>query len=314
MAVRGGDTEIEGGRRQIVLAGIFVLAAVVVGTLGEAPEQQIAGFLRGSVLRPFIVMQEGLAHQRTRGGSIDELRVRFDSLAAIVSSQAVLVEENETLRQLLALSERLGPRFRSAAVLRPGTPGSESVFLLDVGQADGLGAGAPVISPEGLVGKITDAGPTSSVGIDWTHPDFRASAMVVGSDVYGIVENRRGAFREEDRLVLTGMAYNEVIPKGSEVVTSGLGVYPRGIPIGTIDEVAETQGRWRKTYWLRPRVLPGSVTHVLVAVAEGRVEAVVWPGFGADSLGTDSLVADSLGADSVEADSVEADSVGAEGS
>lgn len=298
MAVRGSDIDIGGERRQVVLAGIFVLAAVVVGTLGEGHEQQIAGLLRGSVLRPFVALQEGLAQQRTRGGSVDELRVRVDSLAALVSSQAVLVEENETLRRLLALSERLGPRFRSAAVLRPGTPGSESVFLLDVGEMDGIRAGASVISPDGLVGKVTDAGPTSSVGIDWTHPDFRASAMVLGAEMYGIVENRRGAFREEDRLVLTGTAYNEVLPEGSDVVTSGLGgVYPRGIPIGTIDEVAETQGTWRKTYWLRPRVLPGAVTHVLIPVAGTGADSVVWPDPEGDAPVLDSVVADSVGGD-----------------
>lgn len=305
MAVLGGDNDIGGGRRQVVLAGLFVLAAVVVGTLGEAPEQQIAGLLRGSVLRPFVAIQEGLAHQRTRGGDIDELRVRVDSLSAIVSSQSVLVEENETLRQLLDLSEGLEPRFMSAAVLRPGTPGSESVFLLDVGGRDGVRAGAPVISPEGLVGKVTDAGSTSSVGIDWTHPDFRASAMVLGADVYGIVENRRGAFREEDRLVLTGTAYNEELPEGSEVVTSGLGgIYPRGIPIGTIDEVAETQGTWRKTYWLRPRVLPGAVTHVLILSAGTEVDSLRWPGAQADSASWPGVESDAPPPDSVAADSV----------
>jgi rod shape-determining protein MreC len=278
VAVLGGDIDIGGGRRQFTLAGIFVLASVVLGTLGEVQEQRIAEVLRGSVLRPFVAMQEGLAQQRTRGGTIDELRFRVDSLAAIVTTQSVLVEENQTLRRLLTLSERLGPRFISAAVLRPGTPGSESVFLLDVGERDGVHTGAPVISPEGLVGVVRDAGATTSVGIDWTHPDFRASAMVVGTDVYGIVENRRGAFREEDRLVLTGTAYNEVLLEGSDVVTSGLGgVYPRGIPIGTVNEVAEYEGTWRKTYWLRPRVLPGSVTHVLVPVGDANEDEVVWP-------------------------------------
>jgi hypothetical protein len=94
----------------------------VLGTLGEESEQNLAGVLRGSVLRPFIAIQEGLTQQQTRSVSVDELMVRLDSLAAIVTSQAVLVEENETLRGLLTLSERLGPRFKSATVLRPGRP------------------------------------------------------------------------------------------------------------------------------------------------------------------------------------------------
>lgn len=278
MAVLGGDSDIGGGRRQSLLTVVFVIAALGLGALSHDAQQRIAGTLRASVLRPFLAMQEALTLARTRAGDVDALMLRVDSLSAILTAQSVLVEENETLRRLLALGERLGPRFRSATVLRPGTPGSESIFLLDLGLRDDVDVGAPVISPDGLVGVVRDAGEATSVAMDWTHPEFRASAMALGTEVYGIVENRRGAFREEDRLVLTGTAFNESIPDGTPVVTSGLGgVYPRGIPIGTIDGVADYQGAWRKSYWLRPSVLPGSVTHVLVPVGTPPDDGVAWP-------------------------------------
>ena len=286
MAVLGDDSDIGGGRRQTVLSVVFVLVGLGLGTLGEETQQRVAGAVRGSVLRPFLAMQEGLALARTRAGDVDVLMSRLDSVAAVLTQQAVLVEENSTLRGLLDLSERLGPRFRSATVLRPGTPGAESMFLLDLGADDGIEAGAPVLSPGGLVGVVRDVGASSAVAMDWTHPDFRASGMVVGTEMYGIVENRRGAFREEDRLVLTGTAYNEVVQDGSSVVTSGLGgIYPRGVPIGTIDGVADYQGSWRKSYWLRPSVLPAEVTHVLVPVAQGDSTGVAWPSDDEASLG-----------------------------
>ncbi len=69
------------------------------------------------------------------------------------------------------------------------------------------------------------------------------------------------------------------------MVTSGLGgVYPRGIPIGTIDGVSDYQGAWRKSYWLRPDVLPGSVTHVLVPVGTPPEDGIAWPDPAADSV------------------------------
>lgn len=277
MAVLGGDSDV-GGRKQSFLSAVFVIAALGLGALSQDAQQRVAGALRSSLLRPFLALQEGLTLARTRAGDVDALMLRVDSLSAILTAQSVLVEENRTLRRLLELGERLGPRFRSATVVRPGTPGSESIFLLDLGLRDGVDVGAPVISSDGLVGRVRDAGESSSVAMDWTHPDFRASATALDAEVYGIVENRRGAFREEDRLVLTGTAYNESIPDGTPVVTSGLGgVYPRGIPIGTIDGVADYQGAWRKSYWLRPRVLPGSVTHVLVPVGTPPEDGITWP-------------------------------------
>ena len=89
--------------------------------------------------------------------------------------------------------------------------------------------------------------------------------------MFGIVDNRRAAFREADRLVLNGTAYSEEALPGTPVLTSGLGdLYPRGIPIGVISEVEETQGQWGKSYWLRPMVEPGQVTPVLVARPDDR--------------------------------------------
>ena len=117
--------------------------------------------------------------------------------------------------------------------------------------------GAPVIDRHGLVGVIREVRPDLSVAMDWTHPDFRASAMLADGTAFGMVETRRGDFREMDRMILNGTAYYESVPEGVAVLTSGLGgVFPRGIPIGTVDGVADVEGRWRKSYWLRPWCSP----------------------------------------------------------
>jgi rod shape-determining protein MreC len=65
---------------------------------------------------------------------------------------------------------------------------------------------------------------------------------------------------------------------GTPVVTSGLaGGYPRGIPIGRIVGISDTQGEWLKSYWLEPRVHPASATHVLVLTDDvGEDVSGVW--------------------------------------
>jgi rod shape-determining protein MreC len=195
---------------------------------------------------------------------------RIDSLTALLASHSAVVDENRTLRSLLDLAERTGPAYRPATVLRPGTPGSESMFIVDVGRRDGVVERAPVVGPFGLVGVIREVRERDAVGMDWTHPDFRVSAMLEDGSAYGLVERWEGSFREEDRLLLNGLPFNLPVADGTAVVTSGLGgVFPRGIPIGRIDGVSETQGDWRKSYWLAPRVDPASATHVLVLTDRG---------------------------------------------
>ena len=274
----GNGSESNGRRHETTFAVVVLLLALTSTYLPEASQQRIAFTLRASVLRPFIATQESLNDARRRAGDVDVLTARLDSLSAIFSTQSAVMDENRTLRAMLGLVERGGPRFVPATVLRPGTAGSESMFIVDVGRDDGVPQGAPVVGPFGLVGVIRELGAETSVGMDWNHPDFRVSAMLVDGTMYGIVEPRRGRFREEDRLILNGTAYVDVRP-GTEVVTSGLGAFfPRGIPVGKIDRLLETEGSWRKSFWIEPMVEPGSITHVLVLTdgSEGDISGA-WP-------------------------------------
>jgi len=281
------------GTRQVVMAvGIALLS---VGTLymADEPQQRVTQAFQVSVLRPFIWTQETLAQARIRADQIDDLQSEVDSLTAVVSTQGALVDENRTLRDLLGLAERASPTYLRATLIRAGGTGSESLFFIDKGSADGVQVYAPVVSAHGLVGRILEVRARSAVGMDWTNPDFRVSAMLEDGSAYGMVENARGEFREADRLVLNGTAYHENLASGTRVLTSGLGgVFPRGIPVGTIDGTAEVEGTWRKSYWMRPAVEPGSVTHVLVAGMGAPVDVSgLWPG---ETMGTQT---DEIGRD-----------------
>lgn len=276
----GAEPETNGKRRDITFAVVVLLLALSTTYLGEQRQQRIASTIRATVLRPFIATQDVLTDARRRAGEVDALTQQLDSLTALVATQAALRDENRTLRAMIGLTERSLHRFVPANVLRPGTPGSQSMFLVDVGSADGIPEGAPVIGPHGLVGEIREVRSETSVGMDWSHPDFRVSAMLVDGTTYGMVEPwRGGGFQEDDRLVLNGTAYHVDVPRGTVVITSGLGgVFPRGIPIGKIDSLLEAEGSWRKSYLIEPMVEPGSVTHVLVLTEGGDADlSDAWP-------------------------------------
>tara|TARA_B100002052_G_scaffold210726_1_gene192745 strand:- start:13 stop:738 length:726 start_codon:yes stop_codon:yes gene_type:complete len=220
-------------------------------------------------LRPFTALQGLVSEEGARRVRVEALQEELDSLSAMMSTHRAVTDENRTLRKLLDLREALGYDYRPATISRPGTPGSESTFLVNVGTGDGVRASAPVLSPAGLVGVIRESRSSNAVGIDWTHPDFRSSAMLADGSVYGMVESRRGDFREDDRLILNGIPYHQEVALGQVVLTSGLGgVFPRGIAIGTVLRIEEEEGAWRKAYVLDPAVAPGSATHVLVLVGE----------------------------------------------
>ena len=272
-------------RRNIGLAAVFLLAAFFLYFLPQTYQTPIRRVIRGTVLTPFIWAQGEMETQAARSAAMRELRAQRDSLLAVVSAQASLGEENRQLRELLGLRGRASASFVPAELVRVGTPGGESSFLLDVGREDGVVVGSPVIAAGGLLGVVWEVGATSSQAIDWTHPDFRASAMTADGQAYGIVESRRGRYREEDRLALVGAPFHTDVAAGTRVVTSGRGgVYPRGILLGTVAGVEAADTGWRKSYIVRPAVRPVAVTHVRVGGPGADAVGVLWMGrAGADT-------------------------------
>lgn len=258
-----------GGRSQLAWAGGFLLLALVMYFMPSPPQQQVAAGVRLTFLQPFLFTQQTIVKTRVRAREIEALQAERDSLLSWVRNHAPMVQENDRLRSLLDLTSKVGRSYLAASVVRPGVAGSESMFVLDRGQVDGVVPTSLVMTEGGLIGVVRESRAETSVGMDWTHPDFRASVMTLDGAVFGIVGPERGAFREGDRLVLQGTPFHADVAEGTLLVTSGRGgVFPRGIPVGQVETLAESEAGWRKSYWVRPLVRPGGVTHVLVDVGD----------------------------------------------
>ena len=68
-------------------------------------------------------------------------------------------------------------------------------------------------------------------------------------------------------MLLDGVPFQQELDSGVVLVTSGLGVYPRGIPIGVVIEELDAQEGWTRSYLVRPSVSPGEAAHVQVLVS-----------------------------------------------
>lgn len=252
-------------RRDAAIAGVVLLVGVVLFLLPPVHQEVVRGAIRGTVLSPFLVAQVQVAERRGRMVDVTRIRSQRDSLAALSTAQAALAEENRRLRALLGLSERAGAEFVPTNVLWLGVGAAESTFMLAVGADQGVRVESPVIAPEGLLGMVRVVESGRAQAIDWTHPEFRVGAMTAEGDAYGIVEPRRGRYREEDLLALTGAPFHTDIQPGRRIVTSGRGgVFPRGIVIGTVIGIEEADTGWRKSYLIRPLVRPEAASQVLV--------------------------------------------------
>lgn len=241
-----------------------VVFSLVALALPEALRAPIASSLRGTALAPLLGMERSSVRAAENRSRTDALRAERDSLALGAALLPQLEAENDRLRGLLGLGRRLGSGFVDGEVLHQAGVSDGLTLVLSVGTGEGVRPLAPVVAPAGLVGLVRTTDRHTSVALAWTHPDFRVSAMVDREQVFGIVAARRGE-REGEMMELRGVAYRQQLPPGTKVVTSGLGgVFPRGIPIGTVEGVLSESSGWERTYLLRPAVHPAQASHVMV--------------------------------------------------
>lgn len=255
-------------RRDTLAFVVCILLSVVLRVSPVEVQLAIAEGIRGTVLRPFLAIEDQIAMLRTVrkfAGMIDERR---DSLALDALELIRLQEENRRLRELLGLSERLPGAHVSADVLQQSAPNGITL-LVSAGREDGVKQMDPVVAHGGLLGVVQSAGSATSVVLIWTHPDFRASAMTEDGTVFGIVAPWGSEGPNVQLMELRGVPFGQKVDLGVRVYTSGLGmrfggVYPRGIPLGTVVAIGDEQEGWSRTYVVRPAVHPASVSHVII--------------------------------------------------
>jgi rod shape-determining protein MreC len=284
-----------------------VVLSLVALVLPTGVRSTIAGGLRGTVVVPLAALQERAEVSRRAVLAYDaSLRVA-DSIRLQASQADVARAENERLRRLLGLGAALKWGFVPAEALHGRGLGDDYTMTLAVGRNEGVEPFSAVVAPDGLVGMIEAVDARSSVAIVWPHPDFRVSAMSADGAAFGIVYPHLGAGATRFMLELRGVAFRNSLAPGTLIVSAGLGgVYPRGIPVGTVVSEIKTAEAWARNYLLRPAVRPVDLTTVMVVQPKRAKEGVAsaWQ-FAVDSAlrlviaGGDSLAkgrADSLAA------------------
>ena len=155
-----------------------------------------------------------------------------------------------------------------ARVIGMGTAASSRVVFIDRGSLAGVVRGMAVITPDGIVGKVTAAYPTASQVLLITDPTFAAGVISQKHRV-------RGTVRGEGQTSKCSVEYiqnEEQVDLGEWFYTTGDdGVFPRGLPAGTV--ASAQAGPTDKLVSLAPSGLQGGMEEVLV-ILEGVHQAI----------------------------------------
>jgi rod shape-determining protein MreC len=221
--------------------------------------------MRRSFLAPLVLLQERAEKGRQSLLAADAKQTYLDSLSLNSMKAGSLESENDRLRKIIGLGSRLRWGFIPAEALHGRGVRDETTVILSAGSRAGVSRLSPVIAPEGLVGVVDQVDPTMSHAMLWTHPDFRVSAMSPDGSAFGIAQAHLAGATGGYLLELRGVPFRATLKPGSVIVSSGWGgVWPRGIPVGTVLQEIKTSEGWARTYLLRPAVNPADVYSVMI--------------------------------------------------
>jgi rod shape-determining protein MreC len=259
---RGARTDT---RADTAIAAACAVVALILLVLPDAPRARTAGAIRSTVVAPLVTMQQRASLARRAFNSHDSLVLIADSVLRRSQRLDEVTSENARLRALLRLGESIPWGFVAAEALVGRGRGDDNTVLLSAGARAGVQRLSAVVAAEGLVGMVQHVDAQSSVAIVWPNPELRMSATSSDGTAFGIVTAHQGAGVAGYLLEMRGVSFRTKLPIGALVVSSGLGgVYPRGIPIGTVIEELRGAAGWERSYLLRPAVRPPDVTSVLI--------------------------------------------------
>ncbi|MGI8401686.1 MAG: rod shape-determining protein MreC [Gemmatimonadaceae bacterium] len=253
-------------RIDLIVLTTCVVLALAARALPNTMRDPVATGMRRSFLAPLVLLQERSEKGRQSLLSADAKQQHLDSLSLASIKAGSLEGENDRLRKIIGLGSRLRWGFIPAEALHGRGVRDETTVILSAGSRAGVSRLSPVIGPEGMVGVVDQVDPTMSHAMLWTHPDFRVSAMSPDGSAFGIAQAHLSGGASGDYLIeLRGVPFRATLKPGSVIVSSGWGgVWPRGIPVGTVLQEIKTTEAWARTYLLRPAVNPSDVYSIMI--------------------------------------------------
>ncbi len=193
------------------------------------------------------------------------LREELDDCKDRIYNAKMLEEENSWLSDYLGLKkEHSDFIFEEAAVIGRESGNYSTVYTLSRGSLHDIEVNMPVVTEDGVVGYITEVGPTWCHAVSMIETASAVGAYVERSGALGLVE---GSFelRFDGKCRMVRLAADADIRVGDRVLTSGIGsIYPRGLFVGEVESIEADPNSRTLTAVIAPRIDHATVSKVMI--------------------------------------------------
>lgn len=171
-----------------------------------------------------------LRHTRQQNRDLQDQIARLRLEQAALSEDAI---QGHRLQALLGFQQHYVAATVAAQVI--GTSGSDlsRVLYIDKGSKDGLKPDQAVITPDGIIGKLRDVFPHTSQVLLINDQTSGAGVVLATTRIRAILRGNTTG-----QIIINNLTPDSRIKPGEQVLTSGGDqVYPRGLPVGTIESI-----------------------------------------------------------------------------
>ena len=260
--------------------------------------------MAGSVIAsPFNALGNIFSNLTASQETLSDLRDQNAELTAKVAELSEAQETATRLEALVGLQSTYNLQSTAARIIGGSSDAWTQTVTIDKGSADGFTVGMPVCNAYGVIGQITECALNVSTVLLINDETSGVAAMIQSSRAQGMLRGQA-----DGSLRLEYVPADAEVKVGDIVITSGIGgVFPKGLPLGTVTSVEKSDNDVYYTISVRTQ-----------SSTENNEEVLVITSLNADQVATDEDVAQANDAataavsdgDSGESDNAAGDSDG----
>ncbi len=169
-----------------------------------------------------------------------KLKNKEEQMDKVIAESNNLKEEVATLKETLELNTTLSSMvYKNATVINRNIDYWYDEITIDKGKNDGIMKNMAVVNNAGLLGKVTSvSNHVSTIKLlanENMSDKISVKIKVDDQYVYGLISKYSA---KNNSYTVEGISENIDIPKGAEVVTTGMGdIFPSGLLVGSVTKV-----------------------------------------------------------------------------
>lgn len=260
----------------LIVLSVFCALMMLLSSFSD----KVGGPFRAIANITVIPLQQGINHI---GGWMGDMKDNFSTLKQLQAENEKLQEqvdalttennylqeeryEYERLQELYQLDQQYAEYEKTAAhVIGKDSGNWFSTFTIDKGSTDGIAVDMNVLSGSGLVGIVTEVGPTWAKVRSIIDDSTNISGMVLSTSDTCIVSGSL-SLMSTGQISFDKMENNDnVVAVGDQIVTSYISdKYLQGILIGSVSEINVDSNNLTRSGYIIPAVDFRNIQEVLV--------------------------------------------------